>query len=397
MPVCVRRLVFCYGLPSNRVEQSCLYGSINIEFAAPGRRKGNNMPPLLRFMLHRLFFAITSFLVITALLYAGIMLTPPETRAILYLPKGGRMTEEQIQRMIARIIKQKGLDKPYPVQYFSWLGSLLQGTWGYSPTLQEDVLATLLRRTPATVELALYSVLLFMPLGVIFGVLAAVNAHRGRDHVIQVGAFIATATPTFILGLFLISVFYAGLRWFPPGRVGLAIGTVINEDTFRQYTGLLTVDGLLNGRLDVTLDALRHLALPVFTLSLYHWATLQRIARAAMLDEFSKDYLVAVRARGIPRRREVWRHALRNVLSPVLTSSMLSAASLLTGVFVVEIIYNFPGVSAVITSAVALIPDAPAAVGFAVYSILAVLFIMLVLDVLQAWLDPRYREGILEV
>ena len=76
---------------------------------------------------------------------------------------------------------------------------------------------------------------------------------------------------------------------------------------------------------------------------------------------------------------------------------MLSAASLLTGVFVVEIIYNFPGVSAVITSAVALIPDAPAAVGFAVYSILAVLFIMLVLDVLQAWLDPRYREGILEL
>jgi peptide/nickel transport system permease protein len=355
------------------------------------------MPPLLKFILQRLFFAAASFLVITALLYAGVMLTPPETRAMLYMPKGGRQTEAQAQHMIELIIERKGLNKPFPVQYFTWLGSLLQGTWGYSPTLQEDVLVSLLRRTPATVELSLYSVLLFMPLGIVFGVVAAGNAHRGRDHAIQVSAFIATATPTFILALLLISVFYAGLRWFPPERVGQAVSVVINGEAFRQYTGLLTIDGLLNGRLDVTLDALRHLVLPVFTLSLYHWATLQRIVRAAMLDESGKDYLVAVRARGIPRQREIWRHALRNVLPPVLTSSMLSAASLLTGVFVVEIIYNFPGVSTVITRSVAQIPDAPAAIGFAVYSILAVLLMMFILDVLQAWLDPRYREGILEL
>jgi len=179
--------------------------------------------------------------------------------------------------------------------------------------------------------------------------------------------------------------------------VGMAISFAIQEDNFHQFTGLLTIDGLLNGQLNVTLDALRHLVLPVLTLSLFHWATLQRITRAAMLDEFNKDYLLAARARGISHRRVIWHHALRNVFSPVLTSSMLSAASLLTGVYVVEIIYNFQGVSGVITRGVGSIPDAPAAVGFAVYSILAVLCVMFVLDVIQAWLDPRYREGILEL
>jgi peptide/nickel transport system permease protein len=356
------------------------------------------MPPLLKFFIRRLFFIFTSFLLITALLYAGIMLTPPEVRATLYMPRNlNRMTDEQIEKMIDRIIIRNKLNAPYPVQYFSWLNSMLHGTWGYSPTLQEDVLTNLIRRTPATVELTLYSLLVFLPLGIISGVLSAGSAYQRKDTFLQVSAFIATAMPTFILALFLISIFYAGLNWFPIGRVGMAMSFVAQDDSFRQFTGLLTIDGLLNGRLDVTLDALRHLVLPVFTLSLFHWATLQRITRAAMLDEFSKEYLLAVRARGISHQRAVWKHALRNVFSPVLTSSMLSAASLMTGVFVVEILYNFQGVSGVITHGVSVVADAPAAVGFAVYSITSVLFLMFILDVLQAWLDPRYREGLLDL
>jgi ABC-type dipeptide/oligopeptide/nickel transport system permease component len=357
------------------------------------------MPPLLKFFLRRLFFAVSSFILITALLYAGIMLTSAEDRAQLYMPKNlsPRVTEEQLQKMVDRIIERNKLNAPYPVQYISWLNNLVHGTWGYSPTLNEDVLTNLIRRTPATLELTLYSLLFFIPIGIITGAIAAGNIHKLSDVALQVSAFVATAMPTFILALFLISVFYAGLKWFPPGRVSTAIGMVVNGANYHQYTGLLTIDGLLNGRLDVTLDALRHLVLPVFTLSLFHWATLQRITRASMLDEFNKEYMLAVKAKGISHRRAVWHHALHNVFSPVLTSSMLSAASLLTGVFVVEIIYNYPGVSHVITQGITTIPDAPAAVGFAIYSILAVLSLMFFLDVIQAWLDPRYREGILEL
>ncbi len=355
------------------------------------------MPPLIKFILRRLFFIITSFIVITAFIYAGVMLTPPESRAELYLPPNlpSRMTEEQYQNYINKIIEKYGLNDPYPVQYIRWMGSVLRGTWGYSPTLHEDVLTSMLRRTPATVELTLYSLLVFIPLGVVTGALAAERVHKSRDFVLQLGAFLATAVPPFILALFLISIFYAGLHWFPTGRITTAVSFAIRESSYHQYTGSL--DGLLNGRLDITADALRHLVLPVFTLSLFHWATLQRITRASMLDEMGKEYLLAVRARGMSQRRTVWKHALRNVFSPVLTSTILSAASLLTGVFVVEIIYNFQGVSWVITRGVSTIPDAPAAVGFALYCILAVLSLMFILDVIQAWLDPRYREGILDL
>ncbi|HJQ14996.1 MAG TPA: ABC transporter permease, partial [Anaerolineales bacterium] len=161
-------------------------------------------------------------------------------------------------------------------------------------------------------------------------------------------------------------------------------------------TGLLTIDSLLNGRVDIFVDAWRHLAMPIFTLSLYHWATLGRITRASMINERSKEYVLSARARGLPERRVVWRHAFRNMLSPALTSIALSATSIVTGVFVAEIIFDFNGVSDVILSAMEGIPDAAAALGFAVYSVIMVLVLMFVLDVLQAALDPRVREGVLK-
>ncbi|MCA9978501.1 MAG: ABC transporter permease, partial [Anaerolineales bacterium] len=160
------------------------------------------------------------------------------------------------------------------------------------------------------------------------------------------------------------------------------------------YTGFLTLDGLLNGRIDVTLDAFRHLVLPVFTLSLAHWATLGRVTRVAMIEEIDKEYITSARARGLYNRSVVWRHAFRNALLPALTSSLLSAASLVTGVFVVEVIFSIKGLSELITKGIgAFTPDTPLALGFAVYSVLLVLPIMMVLDLLKAIVDPRLREG----
>ena len=356
------------------------------------------MPPLLKFLIQRLFFAIVSFFVITALLYAGIMLTPPETRATLYLPKNlsSRMTEGQYQRLIDRIIERLHLDAPYPVQYAIWLNGVARGNWGYSPTLQENVLDSLLRRTPATFELTFFSAIFFVPLGIFSGVASARKVNEKRDTLLQASAFVAASMPTFILGLILLSIFYAGLQWFPPERLGLTMRFVVKDPSFVAYTGLYTVDGLLNGLPDLTLDALRHLVLPAATLSLFHWATMHRITRAAMLDELSSEYMLAARARGIPETKVVWRHGLRNALSPVLTSTTLSAASLLTSIYVVEIIYNFQGVSEVIARGARTVIDAPAAVGFAIYSILIVLVLMLLLDFIQALLDPRYRSGVIE-
>jgi ABC-type dipeptide/oligopeptide/nickel transport system permease component len=208
-------------------------------------------------------------------------------------------------------------------------------------------------------------------------------------------AFVATSFPPFILALILLALFYVNLHWFAPGRISLMYSFQIGGPAFRSFTGFYTIDALLNGRLDIFVDALQHLAMPVFTLSIYHWATLGRITRSTIITERHKEYLVAAQARGLTDQRVLWKHALWNTLSPSFTSMALSAASLVTGVFVVEIIYRINGISDIIVRAMQGSPDAPAALGFCLYSIVMVLFIMFVLDILQAIFDPRIREDLL--
>jgi peptide/nickel transport system permease protein len=264
----------------------------------------------------------------------------------------------------------------------------------------EDVLTALIRRTPVTAELTIYSVLLFIPIGLISGVVAGWKRGRLADHGLRFITFVGTSVPSFILALILMAIFYIGLQWFPPGRISLSNGVDIRSDAFRTITGLLTIDGLLNSRPDITIDALRHLALPVFSLSLAHWATLTRITRTAIIEELDKDYVVAARGRGLSRALAVWRHALRNAMVPALNSSALSAATLVTGVFVIEVIFSLPGVSEPLTRSVQVyalffVPDIAGAMGFAVYGVLMVLPLMIVLDLLQALVDPRIREEVL--
>lgn len=356
------------------------------------------MPPLLQFIIRRFLVLPVSFLVITLVLYAGVMLTPPEARAELYLPQRlpSSITEEQIAQLKEKIIKDYHLRDPYPIQYAIWLRSLFEGTWGYSPSMNDFVLPILLQRTPVTLELALYSILLLVPLGLVSGMRSGWNRGGLADTSFRAGAFIATSTPTFILALVLLSIFYINLKWFSPGRMGIMTNLNLQRDGFVDYTGMLTIDSLINGRVDIFFEAWQHLAMPVLTLSLYHWATLGRVARAAVLNERTKEYVIAARARGLAERDVIWKHVYKNIITPSLTSMALSAASIATGVFVAEIIFDFDGLSYVIVSAMSGIPDAPAALGFAVYSVVMVLLFMFLVDVLQAFFDPRVREGVLE-
>lgn len=356
------------------------------------------MPPFLQFVIRRFLFIPISLIIITMVLYGGVMLTPPESRASLYFPPkmNPNMTDEQMAVFQEKIIERYHLRDPFLVQYGYWVQTLFDGTWGHSPSINEYVLPALLKRTPVTLELAIYSLLLLVPLGLVSGVIAGWKRSGIFDRVFRAAAFLGTTTPSFILALVLLSTFYINLGWFAPERLSLTYTLEFSKGTFAHHTGMLTIDSLLNGRLDIFKDAWKHLAMPIFTLSLYHWATLARITRASMIDERPKEYILSARARGLSERRVVWRHAFRNMLSPSLTSIALSATSILTGVFVAEIIYDFNGVSAVIVAAMSGIPDAPAALGFAIYSVILVLILMFLLDVLQAALDPRVREGVLK-
>lgn len=356
------------------------------------------MPPLLQFIIRRFLVVPVSLIVITMVLYGGVMLTPPEARAQLYFPQRMRqdLSDEQMEKFTESIIKRYHLRDPYLVQYGYWVASLFDGTWGFSQSLNAPVLPSLLNRTPITMELTLYSLLFLIPLGLVSGVLAGWNRSGVFDKIFRGSAFLGTSTPTFILAMVLITVFYINLNWFAPGRISLEYSLEFSNGIFKHYTGMLSIDSLLNGRLDIFVDAWRHLAMPVFTLSLYHWATLGRVTRATIILERGKEYIISARARGVSERKVVWSHAFFNMLSPSLTSMTLSAATIITGVFVSEIIFDFNGLSYVIVNAMSGIPDAPAALGFAVYSVVIILLLMFLLDVLQAVFDPRVREGVLK-
>jgi peptide/nickel transport system permease protein len=358
------------------------------------------MSPLVRFFLLRLLLIPLTLLVVTALLMAMLSAAAPEVRALLYLPARVQrdaywMTLEQLRQVSERTIETHHLEDPFPVQYAYWVASVLTHNGGYSPSAKGDVFEALLLRTPVTAELTLYSLLLFVSLGIVSGLRAGWRQGRLPDLRFRIAAYIASSLPPFITALVLLGVFYAFLGWFPPGRLSIAFSQEVLSPEFHTFTGLMTVDSLLNGRLDIFVDSLRHLVLPVFTLSLVHWATLGRIVRSAVITERQKEYLTAARSRGIPEKRLLWRHALRNILAPALSSSALAASSLFTGVFMIEIIFDLKGVADLVVNGSRLGLDVPIAMGFSVYSVCIVLLVMFVLDVLRAIRDPRARESLL--
>jgi peptide/nickel transport system permease protein len=350
--------------------------------------------PVLTFLLRRLGTIAITLFVVTALIYGILCLAPIESRVDLYRGRGTRafLSPDIEQRFIESIIREHGLDDPFPVQYAHWVSHLIGGEWGWSPLLRADVLDLLMRRTPATVELTLYSLFLFIPIGLVSGAVAGWRRGRVADGGFRLFAFVATSIPPFILGLVLLSVFYVGFHWFLPGYLNPGQGLSTASSSWKTITGLVTIDGLLNGQWQVSLEAARHLVLPAVTLSFFHWATLGRVTRALIIEEASKGYITAARARGLSSRWILWRHAVPNVLAPSLTSSALSAATLITGVYVVEVVFNWPGVSKLIVPTV-WEPDVTLAAGFAVYSVLAVLVVMLLLDIVQLIVDPRLRGG----
>ncbi|MFC1921698.1 ABC transporter permease [Chloroflexota bacterium] len=326
-------------------------------------------------------------------------MSPPEVRAMAYVPPWSGSGKGNLENLIEHTIVEQGFRDPFVTQYARWAGNLLRGDWGFSIVMKDEVLDVLLSRTPATVELLLFSLLLFVPLGLISGVAAGWKRGTRTDFGFRSTAFIATSFPPFVLGLMLLAIFYIGLHWFLPGRLSPTISMDVNSAEFNNITGLVMIDGLLNLRPDVTVDAIRHLLLPAITLGLTYWAVLGRITRAAMIEELNQDYVMTAKGKGLKMRQVVWQHAFRNAMVPGLSSIALSAAMFLTVAFVVEIIFDYPGLSRPLTGSAQqwwVSPDVDLAMGFAVYSALLVLPLMFILDVILAIVDPRIRDGVSE-
>ncbi|HEY0938539.1 MAG TPA: ABC transporter permease [Steroidobacter sp.] len=287
---------------------------------------------------------------------------------------------------VAAIRAQLGLDQPLWRQYLIYVRDLLSGDFGTSIRTGQPVLKDLLTYFPATVELALAALLLALALGVPLGVAAAVSQGRWIDRAVRLFAAISVSTPSFWLGLMLISVFYGRLDLFPAG--GRMSEEFLDVD---HVTGLHVVDAFLSGRAGAVADALWRLALPAFSLALVAMGGFARMIRSSMRETLQEDYVRVARSLGLPERRVVLAHALPNALIPFVTMLGLSLANLLTGAVVTEAVFMWPGIGSYILEST-LAVDFPAIMGFTALVSFIYVAANLAVDLLYLRLDPRQRK-----
>jgi len=286
---------------------------------------------------------------------------------------------------IAAVRHAFGLDRPPPQQYLLYLADLAHGNLGVSMQTNSAVLDDLAQYFPATIELAAAAMVLTIVLGIPLGLLAAIRRGGPIDWLIQTISLTGLSFPIFFFGLLLQLVFSRWLGWFPlAGRLG------ITASPPPHVTGLYVVDSLLTARLADLGSTLLHLALPSLTLALAALAPTVRMTRSTMLEVLSQDYMRTAWAKGLIPSRVFFGHGLRNALIPVVTVLGLYASGLLGGVFLVELIFNWPGVGLYSVNAI-LSLDYAAIMGTALLLTVAFVLVNLTVDLLYALLDPRIR------
>ena len=287
--------------------------------------------------------------------------------------------------IIAQYRHEWGLDKSLPEQYVTYVGNILHGDMGISISTRRAVTDDLKQYFPATVELSVAALLFALLVGVPLGVLAATRRDRPLDHLARGLSLVGVATPTFWLGLMLLVLFYSKLGWAPgPGQ----LDADYNPPPVR--TGMIVIDSIIAGDTDDLRNSLEHLILPALTLGSYTLGIITRMTRSSMVEALSQDYIRTARAKGVKRRRVVYRHALRNAFIPTLTLVGLAFGSLLSGAVLTETIFSWQGIGSYATKTASLL-DYPAIMGVALVTAVVYVFVNLVVDVLYGVLNPQIR------
>jgi len=331
-----------------------------------------------RYILRRLVLLPALLVGVSLLLFALTHIVPADPAKLI---AGEHAGPEQI----AAVRRAFGLDLPLPQQYLRYLGNLARGNLGVSMQTNGPVADDLAQYFPATFELAAAAIVLTVVLGIPLGLLAAVRAGTPVDWLVQTLSLTGLSFPIFFFGLVLQLLFSRWLGWFPlSGRLGIVTAPPAH------LTGLYVVDSLLTGNLGDFGSALAHLALPALTLALSALAPIARMTRSTMLEVLSQDYVRTAWAKGLVPRRVFFGHGLRNALIPVVTVLGLYASGLLGGVFLVELVFNWPGVGLYSVNAIVSL-DYAAIMGTAL--LLTVVFVLanLAVDILYAVIDPRIR------
>jgi len=344
---------------------------------------------LRAFVIRRLLLMIPTLIGVTLLIFAVSQLIPPFQRAYLYMGEVPKRND-----VLGDTIAKYHLNESVLVQYRDWMQLILQGNLGYSKSGAGMVSDIIRIKAPATAEIVLFSAPIIVLVGIYLGVQSAVHKDKPLDHATRTLSIIGYSLPSFWLGILLIVLFLGFLGLFGLGRLSTAAyGFVYGIDSsFIQYTGLMTVDGILNGQLWITVDALNHLVLPVTVISVINIAAIVRVMRSSMLESLNKSYIIMAKSKGLDKNEVINRHARRNALIPVITLSGMMIAGMLNGLVITETVFGFNGLGGWAASA-AMLVDLPAVLGFAMFSGVIFVAANFIVDVLYAYIDPRIRLG----
>lgn len=307
-----------------------------------------------------------------------IMHFAPGDPAALFL--GQMVTPEDLEKVRGEM----GLDDPLHIQYLRFLKDAIKGNLGISYYTKQSVLSELVRLFPATVELAVASMVIALLVGISAGVISALKQNSIFDNVSMVVALGGVSMPVFWVGLILLWIFSLKLGWTPiSGRLAVQID-------LKQITGLFVIDSIITGNIAALKDSLRHLILPALSLATISMGIIARFTRSSMLEVIRQDYIRTARAKGVSEALVIFKHAFKNALIPVVTVVGLQFGLLLGGAVVTETVFSWPGIGNVIIVSI-LRRDYPMVQGALLLLALLYVIINLLVDVSYSYLDPRIR------
>ena len=329
-------------------------------------------------------YAITRFLTIVPVLIGVSLIVFSFTHLIPGDPAVAMLGERATPQRVAEVRAQLGLDRPLSTQYLIYIRKILRGDFGASILRGDPVLRDLVRRFPATVELALSAILIAILIGIPMGIISAVWRNSVFDGFSRLVALTGVSMPIFWLGLMLAWFFGVMLGWLPTGfRLGTDVALV-------SVTNFNILDSLLTKNPAALASSLRHLILPAVALSTIPMAVIARMTRASLLEVLSQDYIRTAESKGLPKQAVILRHAMRNALLPVMTVTGLQVGRLLAGAILTETIFSWPGIGLWIYESIQA-RDYPIVQGATLF--IATIFVMvnLLTDVLYAAVDPRIK------
>ncbi len=333
---------------------------------------------MLAYTLRRIILLIPVLLGLSVLVFAIGRLLPGDP---VLLAAGPNASSEQVQALRVEF----GMDLPIPLQYYRYVSGLLQGDWGRSLMSRGPVLDDLRVYLPATLELVFAAMALAIVIGILAGLLSAVYRNGWVDYLVRLVSLASISMPRFFLGLLLQLVFAMWLGWAVLGGRFPLMATPPPV-----LTGMMTIDCLLAGDMAALWLALKHLTLPAIAMCLSPLATITRMMRASTLEVLQQDYVMTARALGIPPRKLLFKHVLRNAMSATLTVIGLYFGWLLGGTVLVETVFDWPGIGLYATKSILTQDFMPVMGVVLTIGTLFVLFNLLV-DLLYGVINPKVR------